>query len=247
MVDLLKKTVTLCIAFGSAVYIPKVGWDVADTLMVIFNYTQFSVGWDLVHHTVQALLPLLIIAVFGTRRKNWSDWGFNVREKENIKFLISRFIIGFIVFFTIGKILYIWLSDWPMILDFEEKESPAWEIILFRLTMPGLSEEFLFRSFIMTILMMAWKGVIQIGKVHIPIAGLISACLFAVAHIGFTMYPLQITYYNPLQLVFAFLFGIYYAIVFYETKSIVVPIITHNCIDGVGTLIDYLFVLVFYH
>ena len=93
--------------------------------------------------------------------------------------------------------------------------------------------------------MIAWKGVVKLGKVRIPLAGIIAALIFVMAHIGLDLFPLQILYFNTGQLIFAFIFGIFYSILFYETKSILAPIITHNIVDGIGTLIDYVLTLIF--
>jgi membrane protease YdiL (CAAX protease family) len=239
------KIATLVVALVATFLFPKLGWWAADTLAYRVGYRQFSVSWDIVHHVGQMLPPLLIMLLASPKR-HLSGWGFSIGEKQRNFLIIGRFLIGFIICFTLGKLLYLWLNGWPEILDFDQKGSSPLAIIIFRMVMPGLSEELLFRAFIMTILMAGWRGVVPIGKVHLPIAGILSALLFTLAHVGYSLDPLSITYMDPGQLLFAFLFGMFYAVAYYETKSILVPIITHNIIDGVGTLIDYLLTLLFY-
>ncbi len=144
-----------------------------------------------------------------------------------------------------GKLLYLWINNWPWILDTDPGLKSIHSVILFRLIMPGISEELLFRAYLMGILMIAWKEVLTLGNIELPIAGVIAALLFTAAHLGISFNPLAIIHANPGQLLFAFIFGIVYAILFYRTRSILVPIVIHNVIDGLGTLIDYLLTCIF--
>lgn len=242
--DSLLKILTLLVAVSSAFFFPKLGWWAADYFGFLFGYKQFSISWDIIHHIVQ-VLPVILIMLLPIFKMSLSEWGINNIEKGKNKQLIINFFLGFIVFFTIGKFIYMWLNGWPWILDFDQDVKSAWSVILFRLIMPGLSEELLFRAYVMTILIIAWKKVIHIGRINLPVAGIISALIFVMAHIGFSLFPFQIIYFNTGQLIFSFIFGIFYAIIFYETKSILVPIVTHNIVDGIGTLIDYLLTLIF--
>ena len=107
--DILLKILTLLFAVSSVFYFLKLGWWVADYFGIILGYRQFSISWDVIHHIVQVLPPILmmLLPIFN---KNLSDWGFNNIEKDKNKQIIIKFFLGFIVFFTIGKFVYMWLN-----------------------------------------------------------------------------------------------------------------------------------------
>ena len=242
-ISVVKQIFVVIVAVFFAIVFPKIGYILADNFEKIFKYKQFSFGWDMVHHTVQMLLALLVM-ILPFWKKGLSEWGFNNISKKENKEIILKFTLGFLVFFTLGKTFYLWLSGWPKALDFDPNRFNVWSRILFRLVMPGLSEEILFRGLVIGILMISIKSFIKIGKIEIPTAGIIAAVIFAIAHVGINFMPFQIVYYNVGQLIAAFVFGVFYSIIFVKTKSLLAPIIIHNVIDGVGTTIDYILTLI---
>lgn len=238
--NLFAKLLILFVAIISTFLFPKIGWFFADLLSYKFGFKQFSLFWDVIHHLVQ-VIPVLIIISLPIFKKSYSDWGFNNKNKELNKKIIIKFSLGFIFFFIIGKSIFLLIYKPQSILDFNPSLKSIWQVILFRFIFPGLSEEILFRSYLITLLMISWKKIYSFKTIEIPLAGIIAAILFSMAHIGINFYPFKVTYYDPIQLFFAFSFGIFYSIIFYKTKSIIAPIVTHNIIDGGSTLIDFLF------
>ena len=109
----------------------------------------------------------------------------------------------------------------------------------FMFLMPGISEEALFRGFVMVIIGQSWKGIIDIGKLAVPVSGLIAALIFTYAHISYTISPFSVSY-NLVQLFFAFALGIFYAIVFHKTKSLLCSVLSHSASDGLSFVIIYL-------
>lgn len=241
--NLFSKLFILFIAIISTFIFPKIGWFFADLLSNKYGYKQFSFFWDVIHHLVQ-IIPVFIIISLPIFKKSYSDWGLNNKNKELSKTIIIKFALGFLVFFIIGKSLFLLIYKPQSILDFNPSLKSIWQVIIFRFIFPGLSEEILFRSYLITLLMISWKKIYTFNTIEIPFAGIIAAILFSIAHIGISLYPFKITYYDPIQLFFAFSFGIYYSVIFYKTKSIIAPIITHNIIDGGSTLIDFLFSII---
>lgn len=238
----IKKTVFKLLALLAAVSIarilPEMGWRAADFCMTVFGCPQFGFFWDIVHHTVQMLLAILIMAlpIWG---KTFSDWGFNNEKKEMNKKIIMNFLFGFIVFFTGGKIVYLLIMGWPPALVYNSQSATLLQTVLFRSTMPGLSEEILFRALVIGILMTAWKENISIGKVRIYFSGILSALIFVIAHVGYGVFPFEILYFNIGQMISAFVFGLFYSIAYIETGSLIAPIVSHNIVDGIGTVIDW--------
>ena len=72
------------------------------------------------------------------------------------------------------------------------------------------------------------RGMHRIGIWEIPTSGIVAAILFTLAHIGFTFSQFAITYFDPLQLFGAFGFGLFFAIIFHRTGSLLGPIILHG-------------------
>ena len=107
--------------------------------------------------------------------------------------------------------------------------------------MPGISEEILFRALVIGILLNSWTGKIKPGSFEVSHAGFIAAIIFTLAHVGFVFHPFQIDYIEPMQLVFAFGLGIFYAVMFDRTGSLLGPILVHSASDGIGTVIYILF------
>ncbi len=240
------KTVVLFVALGVSILFPKMAFILADYFGEVFEYKQFSVKWDFVHHIIQMILALGVM-ILPFWRKSLVDWGFNNREKKKNKAIIIKFTLGFLVFYTFGEIIYLWLSGWPSVMNFNINEFNVWGKIIFAFTMPGLSEEVLFRALIMGILFLGWQKSITIGKLIIPYAGIIAAILFAISHVGFTLIPFEIYYYNITQLVVAFILGVFYSYIYVDTKSLLAPIIIHNLWDGVVILINYILTVFIIH
>jgi len=69
----------------------------------------------------------------------------------------------------------------------------------------GLSEEILFRGLIQTYLSRVFDAVDPFFGHELPLAGVITAVIFTVAHVGFTLSPLGVFYFQPPQLVLAFI------------------------------------------
>lgn len=218
---------------------PEAGWRLADWGLVRFGYPRFGFGWDLVHHLVQMGLALGVMALPFWGR-TWADWGFNNQKRALNKALLIRFTLGFLVFFPLGKLLYLWVAGWPPALSWDPAVTGLGRLLLFRSVMPGLSEEILFRALVIGILARGWKGCVRLGGLELSAAAVLSAILFMLAHVGFTFAPFGIAYFNPGQMLSAFLFGLFYAWAYEKTGSLLVPMAAHNVIDGAGTLIDWI-------
>lgn len=77
------------------------------------------------------------------------------------------------------------------------------------------------------------------GSFSVSAPGLIAAILFSYAHIGYSIYPFHIYSINPMQLIVAFALGIFYAITFEKTGSLLCPILCHSASDLTGNAIFY--------
>jgi len=115
----------------------------------------------------------------------------------------------------------------------------------FQLLLTESAEESLFRGMLMVVLGKYMTSMHRIGKLEIPTSGIIATILFMLAHIGFTFIPLEITHFNPPQLFAAFGLGLFFAIVFHRTGSLLAPIILHGYANLVFVVARYGVVLLF--
>ena len=193
--------------------------------------------WSWVHHIIQLLLALSAMMLYpGIRMR---DWGFNLNNNRLSLQIFMKFSLGWLIFYGIGAFITLKMSGNTSVYPFPLTTRNVVGYSGFMFIMPGLSEETLFRGFVMVVLGQSWKGILTIGKLTLPVSGLLAAVIFTYAHISYTIFPLKF-YFNTRQLIAAFGLGIFYAIVFYKTKSLLGSILCHNISDGLGFIIVWL-------
>lgn len=198
-------------------------------------------AWRFLHHIVQALLVGIVIFVLSVLWKRpASEWGLNLNQREWSLDVTWKFCIGCVVYSLIVAWLSISPSGVPSAIDHDMTARNVAGNLLFLFTMPGISEELLFRALIMTVLSRSWGERIRVAGLDVPSAGFIAAILFALAHVGFTLVPFKITYLDPMQVGIAFAFGIFHAIMYDRTKSLLGPVLVHNASDGILATISYI-------
>ncbi|HEY5592072.1 MAG TPA: type II CAAX endopeptidase family protein [Paludibacter sp.] len=193
--------------------------------------------WSWIHHIIQLLLALFAMLIYP--KVKFKDWGFNLKNSKLSLSLFLKFSLGWFVLYTIGAFITIKMSNQTSVFPFQLTTRNVLGYSGFMFLMPGLSEETLFRGFVMVVLGQSWKRILSIGKIAVPVSGLIAALIFTYAHISYTLFPLKI-YFSLGQLIFSFVLGVFYAIIFFKTKSLLGPILCHNISDGLGFVIIYL-------
>jgi uncharacterized protein len=190
------------------------------------------------HHAIQLILALVLIGVTGLGK--FTAWGLNLGNyNESIK-IFKSFCYYYIVWF-LGVSFIIQLLSYPgppFHHSFNTIQILGYLGFGFILT--GLSEEILFRGFIHTFLAKYFTKIRTRGKIEMPDAGILTAVLFTIAHIGFTIYPFEIWYIEPLQLVQAFVLGLFYSWAYHRTGSLLAPILAHNVSNGAMWSMDYI-------
>jgi len=193
--------------------------------------------WSWAHHIIQLLLALSAMMLYpGIKMR---DWGFNLDNSRLSLRIFMQFSLGWLIFYAIGAFITLKMSGNASIYPFPLTSRNVIGYSGFMFIMPGLSEETLFRGFAMVVLGQSWKGILNLGKLTIPVSGLLAALIFTYAHISYTIFPFKI-YFNTGQLIAAFGLGIFYAVVFYKTKSLLGSVLCHNISDGVGFIIVWL-------
>ena len=194
-------------------------------------------AWSWIHHIIQFILAIGAMMLYP--RIKPGDWGFSLVNSRLSLQIFLKFSIGWLIFYGIGTFITLKMTGQHTVYPFHYTTRNVAGYSGFMFLMPGLSEESLFRGFVMIVLGQSWKGIIRIGKLIIPVSGIIASLIFTYAHMSYTLFPLRF-YYNPGQLIAAFGLGIFYAIIFYRTKSLLGPMLCHNISDGLGFIIVYL-------
>ncbi|MGI6643202.1 MAG: CPBP family intramembrane glutamic endopeptidase [Bacillota bacterium] len=196
-------------------------------------------AWRFLHHIAQTVLSLAAIVVLGAQWKlGIAEWGLNLNKSDWSMRVFWRFCLGCAVYGVVFNVLMA-SAAMQSAVSHPMTARNVTGSLLFMFTMPGIAEELLFRSLIVTILARSWKSEVRFPGFTVPTAGVISAVLFSMAHIGFTISPFKVTYLDPVQLVIAFGFGIFYAFMYRNTGSLLGPVLIHNVSDGMLAAISY--------
>ncbi len=183
------------------------------------------------HHVVQ--LCFALGCIWYLSGGDWRSWGLNTKNLGESKRLLTRgFFPVLVLFLFFGELLVPLLTDTPPEFGYEVTVVNVIGILVFMGIVSGLSEEILFRGFIQTYLTQYFDRTFTVFGHVLPLSGLIAAVIFTVAHVGFTVFPLGIYHLQIPQIALAFVLGIYYAIAYHETESLVAPIVAHNVVNG---------------
>lgn len=185
------------------------------------------------HHLAQMVLALAVIAVVG--RMRFGDWGLNFRNWRRSLRMTRSFAMIFGSVIAVGLVLQIATGMEPR----RAPEMAPADIagrLFFMLAISGLSEEILFRGMMQTWLTRWFPGAVRLSGLELPGAGVITALIFAVVHVNFTLAPLAITHLYWPQVVLAFVLGVTYSVAYQRTGSLLGPILMHNISNGMMAL-----------
>lgn len=150
----------------------------------------------------------------------------------------GRSYIGLAALIGVGMGVIMLIADyWPQLTsgvapgDYPTEPVLAAEWLLAMIT-TGLGEETIFRGLLVGMLVVLTPGRVRMGRFEIPVAGVLVALLFGVAHYdSFLRGPLNIA---VAQQIYAFVWGLTYVWLMERSKSLVAPIVAH----GVGNFVE---------
>jgi uncharacterized protein len=227
---------------------PRLGGLVAN----LFDFSAIdpdgAFAWISVHHIVQALVILLIMAVISRQKDirfgfGWGDRKVGLLYVRLFTIIFSVYaLVSTVIIFLIGR-----FSVFPYPLTVRNIVGQMG----FQLLLSGPSEELIFRAFAITMLALFVQGPRLggeqgIGKVSNKVFGgaltmpnLIAAVIFGLAHVGITLAPLSFSY-NTFQLIYAVFLGLFYGVCYERSKSMIYPMIMHSLTNVVAVGITIL-------
>ena len=114
-----------------------------------------------------------------------SDWGFNLHERKWSLWVLWKFSLGWVVFWSIGTGAFYVISGHSIsVFNYPLTARNIFGNLSFMLLMPGISEEALFRGFAIIVLSQSWKGQVTIGKLSVSVAGLSLPCSLCMRILG---------------------------------------------------------------
>ncbi len=186
--------------------------------------------WVSIHHVLVLAFTVLVMKfVF---RMDFRQWGFNLNKLPESLRIFGWFARVYLVVILLTLLPNIVSGTAPSF-DYSLTAKNVAGILGFQILLSGTAEEPLFRGMVMVILGKYITGMHRIGNWEIPSSGIVAAILFTLAHVGFTLSPFAITDFSLFDLTGALLLGLFFAIVFHRTGSLLAPIIMHGYGNGI--------------
>ncbi|MDY3844223.1 MAG: CPBP family intramembrane glutamic endopeptidase [Ruminococcus sp.] len=186
-----------------------------------------------IHHIVQAILAITAIFLLYKFKK---IEGFKLQPKydaQGIKYTVifcAVLVLYYLIIYVIGS-----FTQTINTYNYELNHTNVIGTLGFQLFLSGSSEEILFRSLPITLLLYVLKSNSRKDEM---IAVFSAAMLFGLAHIN------VFTFSVPLfQVCYAFVLGIVYGITFIKTKSVIYPMIMHSLSNVISVGGCYIYML----
>jgi len=218
--------------------VPKLSGVIAS----LFDYRAIdpdgSYAWISVHHIVQALIFLILMA--GLSRFQSLEFGFGWGDKEAGR----RYLLSFVLIFSLYTVVMYTtaiLTGSFQPFDYPLTATNIFGQLGFQLLLSGPSEELIFRAFAMTMLVLLIKGRIFKGKVSA--ANMIAAVIFGLAHVSFSFAPFEASYHLP-QVFYSIALGLFYGDCYEKSGSMYYPMIMHSFTNvmmvGVSIILSFI-------
>ena len=195
--------------------------------------------WVSLHHVWQLVATLAAMLLFD---RSLRHWGFNLNNWRTSLYLFGQFFLYFMAVAVAGHLLLFFFAP-PPVFPHALTARNVFGELGFKLFLSGTCEEPLFRGLVMVLVYQSMRGVVRIGRIEMPYAGLVATALFMVAHIGYTLSPPAITSFSIPQQIEALVLGLFYAYIFHRTRSLLGPILVHNYVNFSLTALGMLWAL----
>ena len=215
------------------------GTALANAIPAGFQYTRTAVG--IYQQLIQAAVGIILYRWLF--QKGTRALGINTHHKHLSMKLFALFAVIWVatILLYVAAIYFFFPSTWA---SMKSIELPPTNLMIatlfFQSIFPGLGEEILFRGFIISLLTThVFTGFQQKTSSQVGII-VLSSAYFAIAHIYFTLDPLQITHLDYLQIAMALGCGAFYAAAYLKTNSLLMPFLAHNFANTTSTICGYI-------
>lgn len=248
MIRLIKASLTFICLAAYVQFISLFSFDIAKRFYPFFKEIDpdnvFMVL--VIHHILQAIITLLAIIIISKLLNiRFKDFGFNLNKLRYSILFVSVFLgVWILIQAVIGIYLIKELGVSPGFtfpLNFRNYIG----YYLFEVLLSGTSEEIMFRSLVITLMLSLWEKYFSNSKRLSIVVISASTLIFMIAHINFSLFPFKITHFDILQQLTCLASGLCFGYLFIKTKSIIGCMIAHNLLNGIITLMTLLFVLSF--
>jgi len=167
---------------------------------------------------------VLGLIYFLKRRKERFDFGLTLKQKKGS---LKPGIIVMTIYCLIETVfvyLYFGKADFNV------------ESHLFQLTLPGISEEIIYRGFYLGLLNQIFPKKMNIFNAQMGYAAIVITIMFALSHGLSITTDFQINFY-PLNMLIPLIFGFIVIWIRERTESVLIPVIFHNITNELGLLI----------
>lgn len=188
-----------------------------------------------VHHIIQMLCALALIFIIWKAKKTE---GFNLRPRVDSKGLKDTLLfclaitVYYLVVYIIGS-----FTNTISTYDYALNAVNVSGTLGFQLLLSGPSEEILFRSLPIAVLLTVLDPDSRRDR---AIAVISAAALFGIAHID--LFTFRVSWF---QVCYAFVLGIFYGYTFIRSKSVIYPMIMHSMSNVISVGGCYLYMVLF--
>lgn len=211
----------------------RMGVNIANLLDYSYIDKDNTYAWISVHHMIQMILAILLIAII--YRKSKLSFYLKPRfNKVGIKYVLIFGLVYFVYVVVYNLIVYSFDVANPY--QFELNSSNILGTLGFQLMLSGPSEEILFRALPITVIGSIWK---EEDRKNVFLV-IIAAIMFTIAHINWSLNPFMISFSWP-QLATAFILGVLEGILYVKTKSIIYAMLCHSLSNVIVVGVGYIF------
>jgi len=191
-----------------------------------------------VHHFVQMIIALA--AIVAVSRKINIDFYFGLGDREKGRKCLAIFTSVFI-FISLTIHIIMRINNTLPVYNFPLDTRNILGTLGFQLLLSGTSEEILYRALPITVLSYVFGQRFRL-KGNITLEALLASCLFAAAHVKWSLGPLLIKA-DCFLLLYAFILGTIQGIAYQESRSVVYPVLMHSVSNVLMVGTGYVFAL----
>lgn len=193
-----------------------------------------------IHHLVQLAITLVVmaLAIRAVPGQSWTRFGFTWKgARQSLPWVAGFAMIWLLIQAGVG---YLLVSQGT-------SADPGYPLTArnvagrlgFQLFLSGTGEEPLYRGLIMTAMLVAWSGLFGSRRALGWAAAIGATLVFMFDHINVSLSPFAVTHVDLLQQATLLVFGLFYALLFLRSGSLVGPIVAHGVLNVIITVVGY--------